>query len=144
MSAKKTTNPIIHGSIEQKIVSSDLIEERSHKDWTGSIREVLKEEAYVRMDEGAEFMQSHPGLLNDHKFYDMTRSEMQKDLMRKGNLAFKLGKEKWFLKHEADEHWWGHSHLGLNPLTLNYTMFLNTITGMMTDEQRAKWEPLTR
>jgi acyl-CoA oxidase len=74
----------------------------------------------------------------------MTRAEQMKDLMRKGNAAYRLGKEKWFINHEADDHWWGHANIGLNPLTLNWTMFLNTITGMMTDEQRAKWEPLTR
>ena len=96
------------------------------------------------MDEAVEFMESSPELINSHKFYDMTRAEMQKDLMRKANVAYRLGKEKWFLTHEADEQFWGHAHLGLNPLTLNYTMFLNTVVGMMTDEQRAKWEPLTR
>jgi hypothetical protein len=89
-------------------------------------------------------MESHPGLINSHKFYDMTRSEQQKDLMRKANLAYRLGKDKWFIKHEADEHYWGSAMLGQNPTTLNYTMFLNTVVAMMTDEQRAKWEPLTR
>lgn len=137
-------NSIVHGSIDRKIVSSDLLEERANQDFTGSIREVLSAPGYVRMDEAVEFMESHPELANSHKFYDMTRAEQQKDLMRKANLAYRLGKDKWFLKHEADEHFWGHAHLGLNPLTLNYTMFLNTVVGMMTDEQRAKWEPLTR
>jgi hypothetical protein len=136
--------PIIHGSIDRKIVSSDLLEERANKNFTGSMREVLSHPGYVRMDEAVEFMESHPGLANSHTFYDMTRGEQQKDLMRKANLAYKLGKDKWFIKHEADEQWWGHAHLGLNPMTLNYTMFLNTVTGMMNDEQRAKWEPLTR
>ena len=69
------TNPIIHGSIDRKIVSSDLIEERAKKDWSGSIREVLHAPGYVRMDEAVEFMESHPGLANSHKFYDMTRGE---------------------------------------------------------------------
>ena len=31
------------------------------------------------------------------KFYDMTRKEMMTDKLRKANLAFKLGKEKWFI-----------------------------------------------
>lgn len=137
-------NPIVHGSIERKITSSDLIEERSHKDFTGTISELLKGPGYERMAEATAFMESSPELMNSHKFYDMTRSEMQKDLMRKANVAYRLGKEKWFIKHEPDEHFWGHANLGLNPLTLNYTMFLNTVVGMMTDEQRAKWEPLTR
>jgi len=33
-------------------------------------------------------MESHPGLANSHKFYDMTRGEQQKDLMRKANIAY--------------------------------------------------------
>jgi len=43
--------PIIHGSIDRKIVSSDLIEERANKDFTGTIRELLKGQSYDRMDE---------------------------------------------------------------------------------------------
>ena len=135
---------IVHGSIDRKIVSSDLIAERANKDFTGAMDEVLTEDVYKRTKEGVEFMESHPGLANSHEFYDMTRAEKMKDGMRKANLAYRLGKETWFLKHEPDDYNWSFAHFGLNPLTLNYTMFLNTITGMMTDEQRAKWEPLTR
>ena len=89
-------------------------------------------------------MESDPGLLNNHKFYDMTRSEQMMDLMKKANLAYRLGKKKWFLEHNPDEHHFSVAQLGLSPVTLNYTMFLNTITGMMTDEQQAKWLPLCR
>jgi acyl-CoA oxidase len=39
---------------------------------------------------------------------------------------------------------WSIDLLGLEPLTLNYTMFLASIIAMMTDEQRAKWDPLAR
>jgi hypothetical protein len=69
-------NPIIQGSIDRKIVSSDLIEEREKSDFTGSIRELLKGPNYDRIYEGAEFMESSPELVNSHKFYDMTRAEM--------------------------------------------------------------------
>jgi len=90
-------NPIVHGSIERKIVSSDLIEERAKSDFKGNIRELLKGPSYERIDEAVEFMESTPELINSHKFYDMTRQEQQIDLMRKANVAYKLGKDKWFL-----------------------------------------------
>ena len=68
-------NSIIHGSIDRKITSSDLIEERAKKDFTGSLREVLSAQTYVRMDEAVAFIESHPELANSHKFYDMSRQE---------------------------------------------------------------------
>ena len=40
------------------------------------MREILFEADYVRKAEAVEFMESHPGLANSHKFYDMTRAEM--------------------------------------------------------------------
>jgi acyl-CoA oxidase len=67
-----------------------------------------------------------------------------KDKMRKANLAYRLGKDKWFINHQPHMYHWSFHHLGLDPLTLNYTMFLNSVVAMMTDEQRAKWEPLCR
>ena len=69
------SKPIIQGSIDRKIVSSDLIEERAHRDFTGTMSEMLKGPAYERMAEATAFMESHPDLINSHKFYDMTRSE---------------------------------------------------------------------
>jgi hypothetical protein len=41
---------IVHGSIDRKIVSSDLLEERAHKDWSGNLREVLSAPGYHRLD----------------------------------------------------------------------------------------------
>ena len=69
-------NPIVYGSIERKIVSSDLIEERAKSDFKGHIRELQKGPSYDRTDEGTAFMESTPELINSHKFYDMTRAEM--------------------------------------------------------------------
>ena len=56
------------------------------------------------MKDAVSFMESDPGLLNSHKFLEMTRQEQMKDLMRKANLSYKLGKKKWFTDHNANEH----------------------------------------
>jgi len=89
-------------------------------------------------------MESDPRLANSHKFYDMTRGEQMKNLMYKANVAYEIGKQRWFIDHDPKDVHWGYAHLGLNPVTLNYTMFLNTITAMMTEEQQAKWLPLCK
>ena len=66
---------IVYGSVERKIVSSDLIEERAKKDFNGSIEEVLHGENYQRAKDALAFMEAHPELHNSHKFYEMTRQE---------------------------------------------------------------------
>ena len=88
-------------------------------------------------------MESDPILNNTHKFYDMNKEEMWEHHMKKLKRAKELDTEgKWFDKHECNQTIWGFAHLGQNMSVLNYTMFALTINNMMTDEQRAKWEPL--
>ena len=69
------------------------------------------------------FQMSHPGLMNCHKFYDMTRQEQMKDWYRKSALAFKLGKDRYFVNQHPSNLSWSHVHLGEYPLNLNFTMF---------------------
>lgn len=64
---------IVYGSIDKKIYSSDLLEERAKRNFEGSVDEVLDCENHRRAKEGLAFMESHPDLINTHKFYDMTR-----------------------------------------------------------------------
>lgn len=125
---------IVHGSIKNKITSSDLLEERAKKDFTGSFLDLYHQPTVQRAKEVYAFMESDPRLHNSHKFYDMTRQEMMTEGLRKANVAYQLGKQKWFLDHDPKEIHWSYSHLGLSPVTLHYTMFLNTITAMMTAE----------
>lgn len=81
--------------------------------------------------------------MNDHEFYDMTRAEQMKDWYRKVNLAYSLGKERWFIKHDASAGvGWYVVHLGVSPLSLHQTMFTIAIQKMMSKEQSAKWLPL--
>ena len=67
----------IQGSWKNKIVSSDLQEERDKCDFdqaealTASIDPVK----WAVIQEADKYMQEHPELANTHKFYDMTRPE---------------------------------------------------------------------
>ena len=91
---------IIYGSIEKKIYSSDLLLERANKNFTGSLDEAVDSENYRRTKESVAFMESHPGLRNSHTFYDMTKEEQMKAKLKKVNLAYRLGKDKWFVNHQ--------------------------------------------
>jgi len=66
------------------------------------------------------------------------------DWYRKCNLAWSLGKEKWFVNSDPGNINWSFPHLGESPMNLNYTMFQLTLEAMMTDEQLKKWSPLQK
>ena len=99
-------NKIIYGSIDKKIYSSDLLQERANKDFTGDIEQVMACDNYTRGKEIRNFIESNPGLVNSHLFYDMTIKEQMKDLMRKSKLAYQLGRDKWFINHEPHMYHW--------------------------------------
>ena len=145
---QKSQSKHIPGSWKNKVVNSDLQEERDKCDFNGKLGggvEVLFDAANLqRAKDSAAFVSGDPILRNTHKFYDMTREEMWEHQMVKYNRAFSLGKEKWFVKHECNDVHWQAGALGQSPSVLNYTMFSLAIINMCTDEQRKKWEPLQR
>jgi len=136
------SNKIIHGSWKNKIVSSDLLEERATKDWEGSLEDILDHKITKRLNSVMNFMHSDPGLMNSHKFYDMTRQEQMMDWYRKCNLAFRLGKEEHFYNHDPMNISWTYPMLGEGPMNLNQTMFLMCVKYIMSDEQQKVWLPL--
>lgn len=79
---------------------------------------------------------------NSHKFYDMTREEKMTDWYRKINLAWKAGKNDWFINHNPINIGWHWDILGEYPLDLSYTMFIACLQNMCDDQQKAKWLPL--
>ena len=130
---------IIQGSWKNKITSSDLLKERANKNFEGSFEEILDKTVLDRIHEVLAFGESHPGLRNSHKFYDMTIAEKFKDNYEKGALAFKLAKKRHFLDYDPMTMNWSAYMLGCNPLTANQGMFLMSIKYTMSDEQQAKW-----
>ena len=102
MSAKKR----VPGSVKNKITNSDLVEERANKNFEGGLEVLIREGHVERYFDAIKFMYDHPELMNTFEFYDMTRQEQQKDLMRRAHIAYKYGREKWFHNHEPHEvHW---------------------------------------
>ena len=89
-------------------------------------------------------MESHPDLMNTHKWYDYSREEMWINGMKKTRKAYELDKEKWFHQAECFKVWWGHAHQGVNCGNLNYSMFLMSLQNMCNEEQAKKWVPLCR
>ena len=67
--------PIIYGSIKRGIVSSDLLEERAKKDFAGGFTHLYDQKHFQRLMDAVDFLESDPGLMNSHKFYEMTRQE---------------------------------------------------------------------
>ena len=122
----------IQGSWKNKIVASDLQEERDKQDFDstkgGGLVGVLNQDYSQRLWDALAFMESDPILKNTHKFYEMTKEEMWEHHMQKLKRARELDTDgKWFQKHECNYTIWGYVHLGQNMSVLNYTMFLLTI-----------------
>ena len=116
MSKTKTRQPT-QGSWKNKIVASDLQEERDKKDFDselgGGFVGILNKEYTQRFRDALAFMESDPVLMNSHKFYEMTKDEMWLHHMQKLKRAKELDTDgKWFEKHECNHTIWGYAHLG--------------------------------
>jgi len=117
------TTKIIQGSWKRGIVGSCIQEERDKKDFTGSLHEIGNSMMMTKYLEALDFMESHPDLKNNHKFYEWSREEMLDNWYKKVNVAYRLGKEQFFVNHNPSLLTWAVTHLGENPLGLNQTMF---------------------
>ena len=91
------------------------MDERKNKNFDAGFEILIRETHYQRYFDAIEFMHEHPELMNTFEFYDMTREEQQKDLMRRTNVAYKYGKEKWFHNHEPHLVHWAYVQNGLSP-----------------------------
>lgn len=80
------TSKHIPGSIKNKIVNSDLQEERDKCAFDRKEMQAIlhggKDKLALRVA-ASEKMAKHPELANHHHFYDMTRDEKQTDLWRR-------------------------------------------------------------
>mmetsp|Transcript_18121 Transcript_18121/g.30956 ORF Transcript_18121/g.30956 Transcript_18121/m.30956 type:complete len:84 (+) Transcript_18121:40-291(+) len=72
--------PVVYGSIKNKVVATDLLEERAKKDFDekvgGGLVSLIDKECHDRYKEAVEFTSSDPIMRNSHKFYEMTREEL--------------------------------------------------------------------
>ena len=132
---KKIITP---GSWKNKVVCSDLAEERAKADFDSeggrAFKNVVDKEHTAIREEHMEFLCSDPILCNSHKFYDSTREEMWADHMKKFARAWELRKHKYFVNQKAGAPLWSYFMLGQNMSILNQTMFLLSLENMCTDE----------
>ena len=101
------------GSIKNKIVSSDLEDERkkcgfdqkelSHYIWGN-------ETEYLRMKDLINDMESDPVLIGSEKWYDMSREEMQENGLKRVRRIYDLYRQKYFLNFKLNYNpWWAIS-----------------------------------
>ena len=108
---------IVHGSWANKVVASDLLDERAKRDFDDeqgrAFKNILNQEELYAREEQMNVISSDPILRNSHTFYDMTREEMWIDHMRKFNRAWQLRKEQWFTKFNPGKpNLWSYMLLG--------------------------------
>lgn len=137
----------MHGSIKNKIVASDLVEERAKRNFdsegNNAFLNILGPD-HLAAKEAEEFIKSDPILMNSHKWYEMTREEQWIDHMKKFRRAWELAKQKYFINYTTDKPLWSIYLLGQNMSILNQTMFLLSLENMCDEEQFKKWVPLTK
>ncbi len=99
---------IIRGSIKNKVVCSDLQEERDQRDFDNEAGRVFKNLVHPQyqktIERSGDFISSDPILQNSHKFYDMTREEQWLDHIKKFRRAFELDKNR-FVNIDEPNYW---------------------------------------
>ena len=104
------------GSVKNKIVASELVEERAngrHFDKEEMGMAFWKWEWVIdKMRDDFKLMEKHPIMANTHKFYDSTKHEIHRNWMKKINFMANLDRSRFV---EGDCHplyTWGFWHQG--------------------------------
>jgi hypothetical protein len=116
MSRTSTPQPRM-GSIKNKIVSSDLEEERKHRNFDNKELAILiwnGEQDYLRMKDIYADLQADKGLQSSEKWYDMSREEQMEDALRRLRRYYDLHRQKYFDGFKAHYvPWWCIAFQGL-------------------------------
>ena len=138
----QTKSDIVHGSVRNKIVSSDLQAERFKRDFDIEGNNIFKHvdyyasfEQYTAMDE---FCANDPILRNSHEFYEMTREEQLHSHMKKLRRAFEIKKQDWFVDLERFKNdgikTFDDIQLGGMMSGLHFIVFLDSLWNFGTPE----------
>ena len=133
------TNKRVQGSIKNKVVASELLEERAKCNFD------QKEMKSVMMpDENANQIISRVNYdtINDpelgytvsHKFYDMTVEEKQVMWMKKLNYLWNKDRDFYFNKGFSQSYFWYWAHFGQPAFGMHATMFKNSIETFCDEE----------
>ncbi len=87
------------GSIKDKIVAPDLLEERAKRNFNVQELTLALAGGQQNFDEyirNVKFIESDPILRNSEKFYDMTREEQMEVLFKKIRRSFELDRKTYY------------------------------------------------
>eukprot|EP00347_Sterkiella_histriomuscorum_P006528 403352422 len=136
------------GSIKNKIVADDLLEERKNLNFNQEELTHLffgSKEFYEEFNEHIRFMEADPLLRNDQTWYELTREEQMELLMKKARRVYEINRKKYYHDYEVGYFQWFYIMFkGIFPLGLSMTMFMTCIESLADDEQRNKWLPLIK
>jgi len=137
------------GSVNNKIVSPDLIKERQNCQFDQQELKVFLyggQAVYEKCTEFEKLMVKHPKELgNNHKFREMSLTEKQTDLWRRIRFLHTHYPEVYLNDKimEYPYNSWSDYIQGLLPgVGLNYSMFTSVIQVMANKEQKDYWLPL--
>lgn len=133
----------VAGSIKEKRVNPDLLEERQKCvfDKDEFLVSTLDPKILELSKSYNDDLAKHPELRSDPSFFDMDREQQMKTWWERLNFCYKLNAKKYFYDVEPGPFSWSYLHLGVNPLFLHYQMFYTSIERLASDEQIAKWMP---
>jgi len=128
----------VHGSMANKVVASDLQEERDkcnfdQKELYNLFTPFERENrAQVAKDQIED-----PELHLTHTYYEMTVEEKQKMWMKRINHLWFKGEEyrkRYFFTRPTVDYFWMFSYHGQAPLGLHATMFMQSLDAFTTEE----------
>ncbi|CDW75768.1 acyl-coenzyme a oxidase [Stylonychia lemnae] len=133
------------GSIKNKIVASDLEEERKNLNFDQmELTEFLYygKENYAKYQGWIKLVEKEPILANHHSWYDMTREEQMECQLQKSRRMYEIDRKEYF--HDVENGfiaWYNAILKGVYSFGLNFTMFMTCIESLADDEQRNQWLP---
>lgn len=101
----------MHGSLKNKIVSADLLDERAKCDFDqAQVTDLFfcGRRHFELFLKWSELVDSDPVLRNDPSWYEMTREEMQECLVRKTRRLYELNRQQFFHEFETGTYQWFH------------------------------------
>lgn len=105
-----TQSTIRAGSVKNKIVASDLEEERLKINFDANEMGLMMQggpEVQERIRSLIKDMESDPALIHTEKYYEMSREELYVELLKRVRKYYDLYNEKYFSKYEWSYiPWW--------------------------------------
>lgn len=127
-----------NGSVKNKIVNPDLVEERNKVTFNKEELEFFFL-GQANMDRDREFhadIIKHPEMNSSFKFYDMTKEEKQEEWWKRINFLAGLDRKRYFDESPKEKYgYWAKLHLGLPSVGLHLGMFFTTVSFLGSDEQ---------